>query len=71
MVLQSFDLGLGCGGVDNMPPYIGDYAPSAATFYTELDSTIYSQGKNQLYPITLNAEKQSGHSFVSILFSKW
>lgn len=45
MVLQSFDLSLQCGGVDNMPPYIGDYAPSAATFYTDLDSTIYSQGK--------------------------
>lgn len=45
MVLQSFDLGLSCGGVDSMPPYTGDYAPSAASFYTELDSTIYSQGK--------------------------
>lgn len=50
MVLQSFDLGLGCGGVDNMPPYIGDYAPSATTFYTELDSTIYSQGKHTNSP---------------------
>lgn len=48
MVLQSFDLGLGCGGVDTLPPYIGDYTPSAAAFYTELDSTIYSQGKHRI-----------------------
>lgn len=47
MVLQSFDLGLSCGS-DNLPPYVGDYAPSGAnTFYTDLDSTIYSQGKEK------------------------
>lgn len=42
MVLQSFDLGL--NGGDNLPPYAGDYAPSAG-FYTDLDTAIYSQGK--------------------------
>lgn len=56
MVLQSFDLGLGCGGVDNMPPYIGDYPPSA--FYTELDSTIYSQGKHRIRIQTVEEKKK-------------
>lgn len=45
MVLQSFDLNGSCGGIDHLPPYIGDYAPSTAAFYTDLDSTPYSQGK--------------------------
>lgn len=40
MVLQTFDLGY---NGDNMPPYAGDYAPTN-TFYTDLDSNIYSQG---------------------------
>lgn len=44
MVLQSFDLSLSC--TDNLPPYIGDYVPSGATFYTDLDPTVYIQGKN-------------------------
>lgn len=49
MVLQSFDLGLSCGS-DNLPPYVSDYAPSGATtFYTDLDSTIYSQGKHNTH----------------------
>ena len=47
MVLQSFDLGL--NGGDNLPPYVGDFAP-AASFYTDLDSTIYSQGKHMAFP---------------------
>lgn len=42
MVLQSFDIGL--HGSDNMPPYAGDYAPTTA-FYTDLDTSLYSQGK--------------------------
>lgn len=45
MVLQSFDIGL--NGGDNLPPYAGDYAPSAG-FYTDLDAAIYSQGKLNL-----------------------
>lgn len=45
MVLQPCDLNGSCGGIDYLPPYIGDYAPSTATLYTDLDSTPYSQGK--------------------------
>lgn len=40
MVLQTFDL-QGYNG--DMPPYAGDYAPTN-TFYTDLDSNLYSQG---------------------------
>lgn len=47
MVLKSFDINGSCGGIDNIPSYIGDYAPSSAIFYTDLESTIYSQGKNK------------------------
>lgn len=48
MVLQSFDINSSCGGIDNIPPYIGDFAPSSAIFYTDLvESTAYNQGKTQ------------------------
>ena len=45
MVLQTLDLGI--NGVDNLPPYPGDYAPiSSQTYhYTDLDTNLYSQGK--------------------------
>lgn len=43
MVLQNFDLSLNHG--DHLPSYAeGDYAPST-TYYTDLDTNIYTQGK--------------------------
>lgn len=46
MVLQSFDINGSCSGIDNIPPYIGDYAPSSAIFYTDLESSVFNtQGK--------------------------
>lgn len=45
MVYQSFDLSASCGGVDYLPPHMGDYAPSTAALYTDLDTSVYSQGK--------------------------
>lgn len=42
MVLQTFDLGLNCGG-DSMAPFVADYAPTSS-FYTDLDANIYGQG---------------------------
>lgn len=44
MVLQSFELSASCCG-DYLPPHMGDYAPSTAALYTDLDSSVYSQGK--------------------------
>lgn len=44
MVLQSFELSASCGGVDYLPPHMGDFAPSTATLYTDLDTSVYSQG---------------------------
>lgn len=42
MVLQNFDLSLNHG--DHLPSYAeGDYAPST-TYYTDLDTNIYTQG---------------------------
>lgn len=54
MVLQSFDLNGSCGGIDHLPPYIGDYAPSTAAFYTDLDSTPYSQGKFPKFHLSIH-----------------
>lgn len=47
MVLQTFDIGL--NGGENVPPYPGDYAPTTNSYYTELDSSIYSQGTRNIY----------------------
>lgn len=44
MVYQSFELSASCGGVDYLPPHMGDYAPSTAALYTDLDTSVYSQG---------------------------
>lgn len=44
MVYQSFELSASCGGVDYL--HMGDYAPSTAALYTDLDTSVYSQGKN-------------------------
>lgn len=57
MVLQSFDLSGNCGGIDHLAPYIGDYAPTA-TFYTDLDSTMYSQGKQSQIRIFADIKKE-------------
>lgn len=45
MVLQ-YEVGANCGGVDYLPPHIGDYAPPTAALYPDLDPSIYNQGKN-------------------------
>lgn len=47
MVYQSFELSASCGGIDYLPPHMGDYAPSTAALYTDLDTSVYSQGKKK------------------------
>lgn len=47
MVLESFEIGMGLGvpTADSVPPYVGDYSPAAAHFYTDLDLVYASQGQ--------------------------
>lgn len=57
MVLQSLDFSANCGGVDYLPPHIGDYAPSTAALYTDLDSSVYNQGKSLRPPNTSHNDR--------------
>lgn len=44
MVLQNFDLSLNHG--EHLPSYAeGDYTTPSTTYYTDLDTNIYTQGK--------------------------